>query len=135
IEAAQQNVLFNGAIEAVDGLCAIHDTLPLTIAQVGVCLTGYAGQQGTWGHRLFRRDLCIDAGDPMEEALAILERRDLRADLSSQGRRDLLSHLFRRGILAWAQRAVLLRRSDKPWRMGHGVPAPHELLTGSGNMD
>lgn len=146
IEHAQRNVLFNGAIEAADGLCAVHDTLPLTVAQIGVCLTAYGDratdddgrddvQQGTYGHRLFRRDLRIDAGDPVEEALAILERRELRADLNRQGRRDLLSHLFRRGILAWAQRAVLLKKSSKPWRMGHGHPAPHEMLTGSGSVD
>lgn len=141
LESAQRNILFNGAVEAVDGLCAIHDTLPLTVAQIGVCLTAYGARDGgragaaTWGHRLYRRDLRLEAGDPIEEALAILERRDARADLHGQGRRDMLSHLFRRGILAWAQRAVLVRRSDKPWRMGHGQPAPHELLTGSGNMD
>lgn len=135
IEHAQRHVLFNGAVEAADGLCAVHDTLPLTVAQIGVCLTGYGGRQGTWGHRLYRRDLRVAGGDPVQEALAILERRDLRADVSQQGRRDLLSHLFRRGILAWAQRAVLLHRSDRPWRMGHGLPAPYELLTGSGSID
>jgi hypothetical protein len=141
LEHAQRTVLFNGAIEAADGLCAVHDTLPLTVAQIGVCLASYGGRDAsqsgaaTWGHRLYRRDLRIDAGDPIEEALAIFEKRDIRADLHRQGRRDMLSHLFRRGLLAWAQRAVLLNRCNKPWRMGHGQPAPHEMLTGAGNMD
>jgi hypothetical protein len=145
LEHAQRHVLFDGAVEAADGLCAVHDTLPLTVAQIGVCLTGYGGtttptspgQPGaaTWGHRLYRREMHASAGDPVEVALAILQRRDLRADASAQGRRDLLSHLFRRGILSYAERAVLLRHSTKPWRMGRGLPAPHELLTGSGNME
>lgn len=150
LEHAQRTILLSGAIEAVDALCAVHDTLPLTVAQIGVCLTGYGGPNApgvgtggaggdrgvaTWGHRLYRRELRVDAGDPVQEALAILERRDVRADLYGQGRRDLMSHLLRRGILSHAQRAVLLHKSDRPWRMGRGQPAPHELLTGSGNME
>jgi hypothetical protein len=37
--------------------------------------------------------------------------------------------------MAYAERAILLRRSDAVWRMGHGNPAPYELITGSGSMD
>jgi hypothetical protein len=37
--------------------------------------------------------------------------------------------------MAYAERAVLLERSGAPWRMGHGNPAPYELLTGSGSME
>jgi hypothetical protein len=37
--------------------------------------------------------------------------------------------------MAYAERAVLLRKSNAPWRIGHGSPAPYELLTGSGMRD
>ena len=37
--------------------------------------------------------------------------------------------------MAYAERAVLLERSEAVWRMGHGVPTPYELVTGSGMPD
>lgn len=46
-----------------------------------------------------------------------------------------MSELARRGIMAFAERAVLVHKSSAPWRMGHGSPAPYELLTGSGMRD
>src|SRR5579884_615544 len=47
-------LLFTGAVEACDGASALLDTLPITIAQVGVGLVSYRGDQGTWVQRLFR---------------------------------------------------------------------------------
>ena len=79
LEQTQLNVLFNGGVEACDGTCAVHDTLPLTITQIGICLVSYQGQQGAWGHRLFRRDLRIRGQDPLDEALLdLLQRREQR---------------------------------------------------------
>ena len=37
--------------------------------------------------------------------------------------------------MGFAERAVLLDRSDAVWRMGHGSPTPYELVTGSGMPD
>ena len=34
--------------------------------------------------------------------------------------------------MAYAERAILLHKSQAPWRMGHGHPVPYELLTGGG---
>jgi len=65
----------------------------------------------------------------------LLERREQRGGLNQASRRDTLARLARRGILAYAERAILLRRSTAPWRMGHGSLAPFELLTGSGSLD
>ena len=131
----QHNVLFNGAVEACDGTCVVHDTLPLSITQIGICLVSYAGEQGAWVQRLFRRDLRVRGMDPVDEALAILEKREARAGLDQPDMRDRFSELGRRGITSYAERAVLLHRSQAPWRLGHGHPAPYELLTGSGSMD
>jgi hypothetical protein len=135
IQRTQTHVLFNGGVEACDGTASVHDTLPLTIMQIGVCLVSYAGEQGAYLHRLYRRDLRARGKDPFEDLVAMLERRTSRSGVGQSGKRDELSELARRGIMAYAERAVLLRKATAPWRMGHGNPAPYELLTGSGSMD
>jgi hypothetical protein len=135
LESAQRNVLFNGGVEACDATSSRHDTLALTITQVGVCLVSYQGEQGAWGHRLFRRDLRLRGPDPVEEALELLQRRELRAGMDQEGERDQLSEFARRGIMTYAERAVLFHKATVPWRMGHGQPAPYELLTGHGGME
>jgi hypothetical protein len=135
LKATQERILFNGGVEACDGTSAVHDTLPLSITQIGVSLVSYAGEQGAWVQRLFRRDLRVRGMDPIEEALSLLERREGRSGLDQGDKRDRLSDLGRRGIMTYAERAVLLQKARAPWRMGHGHPAPYELLTGSGNME
>ena len=119
-------------MEACDGASVVHDTLPITIAQIGVCQVSYHGEQGAWAHRLFRRDLRVGGLDPVDEALELLERRQRRSGSDEKSRRDALSDLARRGIMTYAERAVLLHKSIAEWRMGHGNPAAYELLTGSG---
>jgi len=135
LEQTQILTLFNGGVEACDGTCAVHDTLPLTITQIGVCLVSYLGQQGAWAHRLFRKDLRIRGQNAVEEALELLQRRQVRAGVDQSSPRDQLTELGRRGIMSYAERAILLTKSNAPWRMGHGQPAPYELVTGSGSMD
>jgi hypothetical protein len=135
LRAVQQHSLFNGATEAIYGMSMGHDTLPLSITQIGVCLVSYAGEQGAWVHRLYRRDLRQRNLNPVDEELAILERRQARSETDRLGRHDRLTELGRRGITAYAERAVLMKRPQAPWRMGRGNPAPYELLTGSGSME
>src|ERR1700724_1655261 len=125
---AQTEVLFNGGVEACAGICVPHDTLPLSITQIGVCLVNYMGGQGAWGHRLFRKALPVRGGDPLAEAIELLHRRNERGVIHRAGRRDQLSELARRGILRYAERAILFKRSSRPWRMGYGHPAPYALL-------
>jgi hypothetical protein len=132
LERVHNGLLVNGGVEACDGTSVVHDTLPITIAQIGVTLVSYRGDQGSWVHRLYRRDLRVSGVDPVDEALELLERRHERAGFDAGSKRDTLSDLGRRGIMTYAERAVLLHKSDAPWRMGHGNPAPYELLTGSG---
>lgn len=135
LQRIHRGLLFNGGVEACDGTQQVYDTLPLTIFQIGVSLVSYQGHQGTWSHRLFRRDLRVSGGDPTEEMLHLLSYREQRGGLNQPSRRDTLSELARRGIMAYAERAILLRRSTATWRVGHGNPAPYELITGSGNLD
>ena len=136
IKRIHTGLLFNGGVEACDGTRQIHDTLPLTIYQIGVSLVSYQGNQGTWGHRLFRRDLRMTSDNPVNEMIRLLERREQRGGLNQPGRRDKkLTELAQRGIMSHAERAILLERSSATWRMGHGNPAPYELITGSGYLD
>lgn len=128
LERIHKGLLFNGGVEACDGTSVVHDTIPLTITQIGVCLVAYNGREGSWAHRLFRRDLRTKSGDPVDEAVAMLERRETREG-EGQGA-DPISELARRGIMAYAERAILKEMSSAQWRMGHGSPAPYELLTG-----
>lgn len=135
LERIHTGLLFNGGVEACDGTCRAFDTLPLTLYQIGVSLASYKGDQGTWGHRLFRRDLRLAGGALQQDVIELLSRRDRRGGLNQPSTTDSLSELARRGIMAYAERALLLERSTAPWRMGHGNPAPYEILTGSGSME
>ena len=130
LERVHRGLLFNGGVEACDGTRVVHDTLPLTITQIGVCLVSYNGQQGSWAHRLYRRDLRAKMSDPVEEILDLLHRREKRGGQGQEDdNKDKLSELAGRGIMAWAERAILREKSNALWRMGHGHPAPYELLT------
>jgi len=135
IERTHRCLLFNGAVEACDGTQQTHETLPLTIFQIGVALVSYSGDQGTWTHRLFRRDLRTGPLDPTEVMLGVLQARQHRDGLNQPSGRDALSAIAREGIMAYAERAILLKRARAPWRMGHGTPAPVALLRGSGSVD
>ena len=46
------------------------------------------------------------------------------------------SRLLQRAIMTYAERAILLKRGQAAWRMGHGNPAAQELLSGAaGRID
>jgi hypothetical protein len=131
IRLIHRGLLFNGGVEACDGTVQVHDTLPLTIYQIGVSLVSYAGNQGTWQQRLFRRDLRQRGEDPVEHLFQVLERRAQRAALNHGTPSDQLGELARKAVMDYAERAILLRRSEAVWRMGHGNPITYELLTGA----
>jgi len=135
VKATHAGLLFNGGVACCDGTHQQHDSLALTIHQIGVCLVSYAGNQGAWSTRLFRRDLRESHGDPVEETLRLLEARGRRAGLNQPDRRDGLSELAQRAVMSYAEAAVLTDRTDARWRMGHGSPAPYQLLAGAGNPD
>lgn len=135
IAAVHSGLLFNGGVAACDGTHQQHDTLALTIHQIGVSLVAYTGNQGSWSTRLFRRDLREGKGDPVDVMLNLLERRGRRAGLNQPDRRDGLSELAQRAVMSYAEAVVLLDKSDAVWRMGHGSPAPYQLLAGAGNPD
>jgi hypothetical protein len=134
MSSVHRGLLFNGGVEACDGTIQIHETLPLTIYQIGVSLVSYRGDQGTWGQRLFRRDLRQKAAN-IEELMEYFERRSRRDATARMPGQDQVSELVQKAILDYAERAILLRRSQAAWRLGHGNPITYELLTGGGNLE
>jgi len=133
LRRVHRSLLFNGAVEACDGTSVEHDTLPVTITQIGICLVSYQGDQGSWSQRLYRRDLRASTGNALDDLLALLDNRAQRGSTDND-ERGQLSELARRGIMTYAERAILARKAQAPWRVGHGNPTPYELLTGSGSM-
>jgi hypothetical protein len=135
IKRIHRDLLFRGEVECCDGTHQQHDTLALTVHQIGVCLVSYQGNRGSWSTRLFRRDLRESHGDPVEVMTSWLERRGKRAGLNRPDRRDGLSELAQRAVMSYAEAAVLVNHATKTWRMGHGSPAPYQLLNAAGNPD
>ncbi len=81
-------------------------------------------------HRIYRKDLKIRGENLLEEILDLLEQRQRRG---GQGQEEdspqFKSALAQRGLMAYAERAILMEKSVANWRMGHGNPFPYELLT------
>jgi len=135
LEKIHRGTLFAGHVDACDGTVQVHESLALTIIQIGIALVGYHGEEGTWAHRLYRRDLQGRPANAVELARQLLELRDTTPSGGVEDARDQLTELGRRGITSYAERAVLTKMSCADWRMGSGMPAPYELLTGAGAMD
>lgn len=134
LKKIHRSLLFNGAVEACDGTSVEYDTLPITITQIGICTVSYQGDQGSWTQRLYRRDLRASTGNALDDVMALLNNRSRRGSTDAD-ERNKLSELAKRGIMTYAERAILARKCQAPWRMGHGNPTPYELMTGSGSMD
>lgn len=126
-----EGLLFPGQVEAVDGTSVSHDTLPLGITQIGIAVVSYGGTSATFAQRVYRKEIAGRSSDPFKAALEVIDRRDARSGVDQK---DGLSELARRGIMTYAERRILLDKATAPWRIGHGAPAPYEMLTGSGNM-
>ncbi len=123
IEKIHKGFLFNGAVTACGGVSTMYDSLPISITQMGVCLVNYQGQHGSYSHQLFRRDLRFTHADPVKDAKELIERR--RSDDKTK-----LHNLAMSAIKAYAERAILLEKSDSKWLMGIGSPVPNEFMMG-----
>jgi len=140
ITDACRNVLFNGNVEACDGTRIVVNTLPVTVVQIGICLTSYlgTGDGGSIVHRLYRHDITRPNGDVETQVRDFISQRARRKRKSSQDGDDqsmALSDLLCRALMIYGERAMLADRSDRAWRLGHGSPMPHEMLVGSGREE
>jgi hypothetical protein len=130
---ARRNLLLPGHVTACDAVSAGHDGLTATVVSIGVCLVRYDGAMNSWRSSFLRHDFDARAADPVGQLRGVLDRRAARSDPSANA--DPIHTLLRRGFMAAAERKALLERAASRWKLGHGVPAPLELLTGSGSMD
>jgi hypothetical protein len=130
---ARRNLLLSGATAAADGVGAGHEGLAATLVALGIALVRYDGALRSWRTTFLRHDFDARVRRPLDEIRGVLDRRARRR--AEDGERDRLTYLMRRAFMAAAERKALLERGAARWRMGHGVPAPLELLTGSGSME
>lgn len=133
IADARRNLLLPGNVTACDAASAGHDGLTATVVSIGVCLVRYDGAMNSWRSTFLRHDFDAHAADPVGQLRSVLDKRAARADDAAAA--DPIHTLLRRGFMAAAERKALLERATTRWKLGHGVPAPLELLTGSGSMD
>jgi hypothetical protein len=101
VAAACRNVLFNGHVEACDGTRVVVPTLPVTVVQIGICLTSYVGtgDGGSIVQRLYRHDITRrtdDAEAQVRDFISQRARRSRRAwnDLGDDGQPLSLSDLL-----------------------------------------
>jgi hypothetical protein len=136
LRSAYRNHLLCGGVTAVNGASASHDGMAASLVAVGICLVRYDGEVNSWRTNFFRRDQPVDAGDRAQEIRELFDLRGRRSGIGTGpgAGRDQITYLLRRGVMAAAERRALLEKTNTAWRMGHGMPAPLELLTGSGSM-
>jgi hypothetical protein len=128
LNTIQEVLLFAGHVEAVNSMVVSHDSLPISITQIGLAIVSYGGTSGVFSQRLFRKEMSAQ----LEGLDAVLALVDQRQERSGAGNRDVMPKLARRNIRAYAERALLLDRAKAEWRIGYGNPFTHELLSGSG---
>jgi hypothetical protein len=85
------------------------------------------------GHRLYRHDMVRRYDNAEEELLAFLKQRVRASNTDENGEVAGISDMLVRAIMEHGERYLLIERSRKPWRMGHGLPYPYEMMTGSGS--
>jgi len=135
LRLARRSILLSGRLTAARGASVGHESLAASLVSVGICLTRYDGQIRSWRTMFMRHDCDMRTSDPIEEIRAYLKQqaRRSREGPGSNGH-DSISRLMRRAFQSAAERKSLLEKVGPGWRMGYGVPAPYDLLTGSGSM-
>lgn len=136
LRAACRQHLVGGTVTAAHGASTGHDSLAATLVSVGVSIVRYDGAMRSWRTTFLRQDYDFTSRDAAAEVRAVLDRRGRRSPEGPGNLgRDHLTTLLRRGFTTAAERKALLEKAGTPWRLGRGVPAPLELLTGSGSSD
>jgi len=117
-QAWAQGQLFGGQVCAVDGTMAIVPSTSGGRARVGVVATSYRSDK-------IERVIYISYGrlaEPVTDPVEYFKK--LKAINVSSG-------LFMRAVMAYAERELALRRSER-WKLVHGELVPYELRTGLG---
>jgi len=112
LEATQRNVLLQRRCGGVRTHCSVHDTLPLTITQIGVCLVSYQGEQGAVGPSAIPQRLTM-RGQTADGALESLQRRQLASGRQKGASATSFSELGRSRIMSYAERARLCGKAKR----------------------
>lgn len=118
-------LLFPGRVSALSSTVASHDSLALGVNQIGMAAVCYGGPLGTFRQTFYRKELTLRNRDEVNEVIERLKGMHRR-----EGRRDEMSELFRRGIRAYAERAILLEEVKTEWLMGMGSPCSRDIFYG-----
>jgi hypothetical protein len=134
IEQTQRDVLMNGLVEGCDGNVHVLNTMAIQIVQIAVIAVSYRSEEESWAHRIFKRDIRIQAdADMVEETLKLLRRRSPDQDGADKPKK--ITDMMRRGVMTFMERQILAHALRAPWRIGHGNPLAYELLTGAGSAE
>src|SRR5262249_22973102 len=135
LRIARRTILLSGRMTAARGASIGHESVAASLVSVGICLTKYDGKIRSWRTMFMRHDCDLKTGNVVEDIRAVLNQRARRSRVGpgSNGH-DSISRLMRRAFQSAAERKSLLENGGPGWRMGYGVPAPYDLLTGSGSM-
>src|SRR5262249_22935388 len=103
ISATCRNVLFNGLVEACDGTRVTYDTLPISVIQIGLCMSTYLGdgEPVSIGHRLFRHDIIRDNGNATDDVLDFIQQRSQRSTPDENGEFRGISDMLVRAIMGY----------------------------------
>lgn len=135
LRIARRSILLSGKMTAARGASVGHESLAASLMSVGISLTRYDGQIRSWRTFFMRHDCDVRTTNPVQEIRAILDQKARRSKVGPGARgQDTITRLMRRAFQSAAERKSLLDKGGPGWRMGYGVPAPYELLTGSGSM-
>jgi hypothetical protein len=120
-------LLFNGAVEACNGSFETLRSDSGEHVQIRVSLVSYQGNKETWKQKNFRRDIYLR---PDSDKPRVTDHHRGK-NVNSQGHSS--SDLSASRLLSLSERTILTEKSQALWRMGHGVPVPHVLLTDMGS--
>jgi hypothetical protein len=134
VEQTQRDVLMNGLVEGCDGNVHVMNTMAIQIVQIAVVAVSYRSEEESWAHRIFKRDIRVQAdSDMVEETLKLLRRRSPDQDGADKPKK--ITDMMRRGVMTFMERQILADALKAPWRIGHGNLLAYELLTGAGSAE
>lgn len=120
-------LLFNGAVEACNGSFETLRSHSGEHVQIRVSLVSYEGNKDMWEQKNFQRDIYLRSNSDKSRVLDPYRGNNANAQEYSS------SDLTVSRLLSLSERTILTEKSQALWRMGHGVPVPHVLLTGIGS--
>ena len=101
----------NGLVEGCDGNVHVMNTMAIQIVQIAVVAVSYRSEEESWAHRIFKRDIRVQAdSDMVEETLKLLRRRS--PDQDGVDKPKKITDMMRRGVMTFMERQITGRRFE-----------------------